>query len=51
MEAGEVKNRFSMEAELVKNNSASGIGIDANNVCQRNRSWIGLSFVTEINGK
>jgi len=43
------ENRFSMEAG--KNNSVSGIGSDANNVCQRNRSRIGLCFVTKINRK
>jgi len=40
---------FSMEVGLMKNNSVCGIGIDANNVCQRNRGCIDLSFVTDIN--
>jgi len=51
VETGEVKNTFSMETGLMKNNSVSLIEIDASNVCQQNRSWIGLSFITEINQK
>jgi len=43
-EAGQMKNTFSMEAGLIKNHSASRSGIDLNNVCQPNRSWIGLSY-------
>jgi len=39
-----MKNTFSMEAGLMKNNGMRGSGIDENNLCQRNRSWIGFNY-------